>query len=192
MRLTAGFQRYASLLNHVDQSRIFDSDLFANDFLNAVVIPSDDPLYREKRARLAENDLSTQQTFQLSAIETNPLPENLLPYLRMCYATSEEELWAVEFSSNAHPVSPINEAQVLANLHDHLTQRLSAYRTSIEEDEAVLASNQIGPREAVATRLLRIEKIILKNALHQVESHTHYSTSMNDAKSYIKNGVRFA
>jgi hypothetical protein len=160
--------------------------------VNAVVIPSDDPLYREKRARLAENDLSTQQTFQLSAIESNPLPENLLPYLRMCYATSEEELWAVEFNPNAQPVSPINEAQVLSNLHHHLTQRLGAYRSSIEEDEAVLANSKTGPREAVATRLLRIEKIILKNALHQVESHTHYSTSANDAKSHIKNGVRFA
>lgn len=46
-----------------------------------------------------------------------------------------------------------------------LKQRLSRYRTTIEEDEAVIANPASGPRETVAARLLRIEKRILGRSL---------------------------
>ena len=38
---------------------------------------------------------------------------------------------------------------------------LCRYRTSIEEDEAIVASSSAGPRQKVAARLVRIEKTIL-------------------------------
>ena len=51
----------------------------------------------------------------------------------------------------------------------HLRRRLGAYGTSIEEDDAIVASEAAGPREKVAARLLRIEKRILGVALEKVE-----------------------
>jgi hypothetical protein len=134
----------------------------------AVVIPSDDPLYREKRARLAELDLSTQQTFQLSAVDVSPLPPLLLPYLRLCYASTQEELWAVQFGDQAGPVSTANEAKALGHLGSHLGRRLKGYRRSVEEDDAIIADPSTGPRQAVAARLLRIEKRILQRAVAQL------------------------
>ncbi len=38
------------------------------------------------------------------------------------------------------------------------------YRTSCEEDEAIISSTTAGPRQKVAARLLRIEKVILRGA----------------------------
>lgn len=38
------------------------------------------------------------------------------------------------------------------------------YRTSCEEDEAIISSTTAGPRQKVAARLLRIEKAILRGA----------------------------
>jgi hypothetical protein len=46
-----------------------------------VTLPSEDPLYRAKRARMAELNLSTQHTFQLA--RDGALPPDLLPYLRL-------------------------------------------------------------------------------------------------------------
>ena len=40
----------------------------------------------------------------------------------------------------------------------------SRYRTSIAEDEAIIADETLGPRPRVAARLLRIEKRILEGA----------------------------
>ena len=39
------------------------------------------------------------------------------------------------------------------------------YKTSIEEDDGVVADPSAGPRQKVAARLLRIEKSILSGAL---------------------------
>jgi len=129
-------------------------------------MPSDDPLYREKRARLAEQDLSTQQTFQLSSSE--PLPAALLPYLRLVFASTMEELWAVDFGPEAKPISAANEAQVLSQLMHQLRRRLAAYKTTIAEDTAIIEDPTTGPRQTVAARLLRIEKGILQGALGEV------------------------
>ena len=134
-----------------------------------MTLPSSDPLYRPKCSRLAatEPELSTQQTFQLPRTEA-PLPPDLLPHLRVSFAETEEEMWRVRFGDAAAPISPANEALVLSSLAAHLRQRLGRYRTSDEEDEAVIADAACGPRRQVAARLLRIEKGILRAALAQV------------------------
>jgi hypothetical protein len=149
-----------------------------------VTLPSDDPLFRQKRQKLSEVGLSTQQTFQLSRSE--PLPQNLLPYLRCAFASTEEELAKVVIpgssgdsngdadASNAAaaaagPVSDVNEKTALAQLAGELTRRLAGYRTTIEEDNAVVADTALGARERVAARLLRIEKAILQSALAEVQ-----------------------
>lgn len=43
-----------------------------------------------------------------------------------------------------------------------LRLRLSRYRTTIEEDEAIIADPAYGPRPTVAARLLKAEKRILQ------------------------------
>ena len=45
-----------------------------------------------------------------------------------------------------------------------LTEFVCRYKTSREEDDAVVADPRAGPREKVAARLLRIEKSILSGA----------------------------
>ncbi len=42
------------------------------------------------------------------------------------------------------------------------------YRTTIEQDEATIADPHSGARATVAARLVRIEKIILQQALDQL------------------------
>ena len=159
----------------------------------AVIIPSDDPLYRKKRSRLAEHDLSTQQTFQLSV--NNFLPPTILPYLRLTFATSEDELWKVQFdvkgSGGAAPVSPANEAKVLATLSAHLQRRLSEYKTTVEEDAAIIADPTTGPRQTVASKLLRIEKKILQGALAQVMRQPGAAEAIASGAAVGSAGVKF-
>jgi len=131
-----------------------------------IIIPSHDPFYRMKRGRLAELQFSTQQTFQLSAMD--PLPENLLSYLRLTFAKSEEDIWKVEFGTSAACISEQNECIVLSALINHLQERLGGYKTSIDEDDAVIADPSSTPRHAVASRLLRIEKTILLGTLNSI------------------------
>ncbi|PSC74659.1 3-oxoacyl-[acyl-carrier] synthase chloroplastic isoform B [Micractinium conductrix] len=137
----------------------------------SITIPSEDPLYRMKRDKLAEQGLSTQQTFQLTAAA--PLPPQLLPYLRVVHATRAEDVAVVQLgegvtwqcSERALQVAPENELTALNQLITVLRLRLSRYRTTIEEDEAVIADPTVKPRHAVAARLLRSEKGILNMAL---------------------------
>lgn len=51
------------------------------------------------------------QTFQLSAAA--PLPEQLLPYLRVVHATCEADVAAAAFGEGAAPVAPANELTAL-------------------------------------------------------------------------------
>ena len=141
----------------VDESNPFDK------LPLSVTIPSNDPLYRLKRDRLAELGLSTQQVFQLS--RRQPLPPQLLPYLRLTNSLTREEVWVVDFGAGSGPVAAGNEREVLSQLIGHLRLRLAAYRTSIAEDEATIADPHSGPRQTAAARLVRIEKQILQQVL---------------------------
>lgn len=46
-----------------------------------------------------------------------------------------------------------------------LRRRQAAYRTTIEQDDVIIADPTTGPRQTVAARLLRIEKQILAGAM---------------------------
>lgn len=130
-------------------------------------IPNNDPLFPQKRYLLQQHNMSSQQSFQLQ--RHHDLPPNLLPYLRLGHCTSSDELKQHgAFSQNSAALPPHQEAQVLQNLASCLQQRLQRYRTSQEEDDAVVVDPRAGPREKVAARLLRIEKSILSGALAKV------------------------
>lgn len=130
-------------------------------------IPNNDPLFPQKRYLLQQHNMATQQSFQL--LRCQDLPPNLLPYLRLGHCSSAEELKQHgAFSQSSAPLPPQHEAQVLQNLASCLQQRLQRYKTSKQEDDAVVVDPRAGPREKVAARLLRIEKSILSGALDKV------------------------
>lgn len=158
-----------------------------------VTIPSDDPLYRLKMQKLADNgNLSTQQTFQLS--RSNPLPDQLLAYLCCAFATTEEEINEVEFpddessvegrtrrdatsmpgpDSSSSPSAMVKAGKsarrALNQLSMELERRLSKYGTTIAEDDAIVDDPDTGARERVSARLLRIEKSILLAAQRKLK-----------------------
>ena len=142
--------------------------------LLTVTIPTTDPLFRLKRGRLAEEGagLTTQHTFQLSRRRdgAHALPKPLLPFLWLALARSPEQVAAVEFEgeAGAAPEESI-EKIALSLLSRRLRERLGRYRSTVEEDDAAIASGGLGARRLVATRLLRLEKLILVDALAQVE-----------------------
>jgi hypothetical protein len=156
-----------------------------------VVIPSDDPLYREKRNKLGENELSTQQTFQMTRGTDSPLPDTVLPYLRLTFATTKEEVQAVTFGKDAKPVGEANEARVLAQLAGYLQKRLAGYKTTIQQDASTIANPCSGARQTVAARLLRIEKYILQGALEQVMAQPGAAEAIAKGAATGSGGVKF-
>ena len=72
---------------------------------------------------------------------------------------------------------------------EHFTPcSLSRYRTTIEQDEATIADPHTGARATVAARLVRIEKIILQQALDQLlrlpgaEEASRHAPPMSEVK----------
>lgn len=133
-----------------------------------ITIPSDDPLFRMKRSIVSEHGLSTNQTFQLSA--SNPVPENLLAYLRLTFARTEEDVKKATFDKSDTLLSEENERVALSALMAHLQKKLDGYATSMEQDDDIISDQQSTARQVVAARLLRAEKSILFEALQQTSN----------------------
>jgi hypothetical protein len=126
----------------------------------------DDGLAQARRAALASAGASSDATFKLT--RSGGLPAGLLPALRLALCADAGVLAspaAAAAAAAAGPLSPANEAAALTALSGRLTARLAGYRTTVEEDEATIASPDAGPRAKVAARLLRLEKLTLAAAL---------------------------
>ena len=175
------------LLNYgiVDESNPSDAESVT------ITLPNDDPLFAAKRAALQRGSSATTATFKLTA--KDPLPAGLIPYLRLAFCPDEAFVAGADplkaaaggeaspssssssssspssSSSSPPPLGPEVEAAALGALMRHLRRRLSAYGTTIAEDDATVASEGAGPRQKVAARLLRIEKRILGAALQRAE-----------------------
>lgn len=133
-----------------------------------VTIPTDDPFFRMKRSIVSEHGLSTSQTFQLSA--SNPIPQNLLPYLRLTFARTEADIRRASFDGNEIVISEENERVALSALMAHLQKKLDGYASSMEQDEDTISDPTSTARQVVAARLLRAEKSILFGALQQTST----------------------
>ena len=119
-----------------------------------------DPLAAPRRAALAAAGASSDAEFKLTR-GGGGLPVGLLPALRLALCDDGAVLGdatAAAAAATAGPLSPANEAAALTALHSRLSARRAAYRTSVAEDEGVIASSDAGPRAKVAARLLRLEK----------------------------------
>lgn len=122
------------------------------------------------RAALAAAGAASSADFKVSAAQ--PLPAGLLPYMRLALADEAAlergDAAALAAAAAAGPLSPANEATAVGALARRLRERLAGYKTSVGEDEATLASPTAGPRQKVAARLLRLEKLALTAALDAV------------------------
>eukprot|EP00850_Spirogloea_muscicola_P015660 SM000122S25767 [mRNA] locus=s122:180611:184141:- [translate_table: standard] len=135
-----------------------------------------DPLYQNKRAIVQKNDRLTIQTFQASAAfdiykgREREAVMDMLPYLRLGHVSDPEDMDSVGFAEGPIcPVSPCNERAVLGQLAGYFQSKLDGYKSTLEEDNAVIADEQTCPKKKVATQLLRIEKRILNSSLSTVQ-----------------------
>ena len=133
-----------------------------------VTIPNNnDDLFRLKRTIVSSEslNLSTSQTFQLSL--SKPIPDNMLPYLRLAFATTEADCRKVDFACDGTncTISNENEALVLSALMAHIQKKLDGYLTSMDQDESTIADSASTARQVVAAKLLRGEKAILLESL---------------------------
>jgi len=128
-------------------------------------ISQNDPLLNVKRAALKAGGMSTRQDFKLS--RQSPVPEQLLPFLRLAHAETPEEVAAVSLEGAGAPANPHNESLAVSHLVGHLRARLSAYPTTVEMDRIMEQDPRASAKQRVAARLVRIEKEILQAGLDQ-------------------------
>ncbi|XP_002986460.2 ribulose-1,5 bisphosphate carboxylase/oxygenase large subunit N-methyltransferase, chloroplastic [Selaginella moellendorffii] len=130
-----------------------------------------DPFYQNKRIIVQKNNRLTIQNFQIFKGREKEAVLEMLPYLRLGHVSDPYHMESV-FSAEGPtcPVSACNERAVLDQLAQYFQERIAKYKTTIDEDRALLedCSSDINPKQRVATQLLLIEKEILHNTLDVV------------------------
>lgn len=105
--------------------------------------PSDGQLFYDKRAYLHESGIYTMDA-RLSCSHSDPNTREGFSFARLIVAT-EDEFTTMKRKSPAHSSPPIsfeNEIRALQYLRNLMTTQLGLYETTIEEDNAILASKQ--------------------------------------------------
>uniref|UniRef100_A0A383VYM3 Rubisco LSMT substrate-binding domain-containing protein n=1 Tax=Tetradesmus obliquus TaxID=3088 RepID=A0A383VYM3_TETOB len=172
------------LLNYgiVDESNPYDK------LPLVVTLPANDPLYKVKRGILQEENLSTLQTFDMK--RGQPLPPLLLPYLRLAFATTHEQLDKVVFSEGAAAFDPQLEQIAACHLAAHLNERMAGYKHPLWRDLEILEDPEASPRQKVAARLTKIEKSILQGCLDAVGTCAPCLDAANSPKTSL--AVKFS
>lgn len=129
-------------------------------------LSTEDPLYQEKRMVAQRNGKLSIQAFQVHAGKEKAAVVDMLPYLRLGYVSDPSDMQSVITSQGpVCPVSPCVERAVLDQLLNYFRTRLSCYSTTLTEDDALLADQNLNPKRRVATQLVRLEKKILHACL---------------------------
>ncbi|XP_031095961.1 uncharacterized protein LOC116000081 [Ipomoea triloba] len=132
---------------------------------------TEDPQYQDKRLAAQRNGKSSVQAFHVYVGREKETISEMLPYLRLGYVSDPSEMQFVLSSQGpVCPVSPCTERAVLDQLAEYFKTRLLRYPTTLSEDEALLADNDLDPKKRVATQLVRLEKRILNTCL-QITLH---------------------
>ncbi|KAL5717713.1 [histone H3]-lysine(4) N-trimethyltransferase [Ranunculus cassubicifolius] len=127
---------------------------------------TEDPQYQDKRMVAQRNGKLSVQVFQVIAGKEKEAVLDMLPYMRLGYVTDPSDIESVISSQGPTcPMSPCMERAVLDQLSNYFKQRLAAYPTTLEEDEALLADIDVDPRKRVATQLVMLEKKMLNACL---------------------------
>ncbi|KAL3629108.1 hypothetical protein CASFOL_026330 [Castilleja foliolosa] len=126
----------------------------------------EDPQYQDKRLAAQRNGKLSVQNFQVSVGKEKEAVMDMLPYLRLGYVSDPSDMQSVLSSQGPIcPVSSCMERAVLDQLAEYFIIRLSGYPTTLAEDEILLVDPNLNPKQRVATKLVRLEKKILKACL---------------------------
>lgn len=131
---------------------------------------TEDPLYQDKRMVAQSNGKLSIQAFHVLAGKEKEAVADMLPYMRLGYVSDPSEMHSVISSQGPIcPVSPCAERAVLDQLLGYFRGRLSRYPTTLTEDDALLAEQDLNPKIRVATQLVRLEKKMLHACLQATE-----------------------
>lgn len=126
----------------------------------------EDPEYQNKRIVAQRNGKLAVQNFQVYVGREKEAVLEMLPYLRLGYVTDRAEMESVISSQGPIcPVSPCTERAVLDQLVAHFEARLAGYPSTLSQDEAMLADDNLDPKKRVAVQLVKSEKKILHACL---------------------------
>lgn len=110
--------------------------------------------------------MSTMQTFDLK--RSQPLPPMLLPYLRLAYATTPEQVHKVQLEESTPGFDEQLDQTVACQLAAHLQERMAGYKHPLWRDLEIVDDPTATPRQKIAARLTKIEKSILQGCLDEV------------------------
>lgn len=128
-------------------------------------IPESDPFFGDKLDIAELNGLGEIAYFDIML--GRPLPPSMLPYLRLVAIGGTDAFLLESIFRNSiwgHlelPVSRVNEETICRVVRDACSSALSCYHTTIEEDEKLMESRNLGPRSDIALGIRAGEKKVL-------------------------------
>ncbi|KAJ0988277.1 hypothetical protein J5N97_006633 [Dioscorea zingiberensis] len=129
-------------------------------------IAESDPFYGDKLDIAESNGFGETAYFDIAL--GSALPPSMLPYLRLVALGGPDAFLLESIFRNSiwgHlelPVSRANEEMICCVVRDACKSALSAYQTTIEEDEELLEKGQLDPRVKIAVGIRVGEKKVLQ------------------------------
>ncbi|XP_072977141.1 ribulose-1,5 bisphosphate carboxylase/oxygenase large subunit N-methyltransferase, chloroplastic [Typha angustifolia] len=129
-------------------------------------ISESDPFYGDKLNIAESNGLGETAYFDI--VLGSSLPPLVLPYLRLIALGGTDAFLLESIFSNSiwgHlelPVSPANEETICRVVRDACKSALSAYQTTVEEDEELMRSGNLDSRLRIAVGIRAGEKKVLQ------------------------------
>lgn len=128
-------------------------------------ISESDPFYDDKLDVAEANGMEDTAYFDI--VKGKPLPSSILPYLRLVALGGTDAFLLESIFRNSiwdHlqlPVSRVNEETICRVVRTACKTALSAYHTTIEEDEKLIEEGNMGPRAKIAVGIRSSEKKVL-------------------------------
>lgn len=144
-----------------------ESNPSRDSFTVTLEISESDPFYGDKLDIAEANGLG--ETAYFDVILNEPLPPQMLPYLRLlCIGGTDAFLLEALFRNSVWghlelPLSPDNEESICQAMRDACKSALADYHTTIEEDEELSGRENLQPRLAIAIGVRAGEKKVLQH-----------------------------
>ncbi|KAK9119172.1 hypothetical protein Scep_017265 [Stephania cephalantha] len=137
-----------------------------NVYTLTLEIPESDPFFGDKLDIAEANGF--QETAYFDIILGRPLPQGLLPYLRLVALEGPDAFLLESIFRNSiwgHlelPISRTNEELICQVVRDACKTALSNYHTTIEEDEKLMQQGNLDPKLEIAVGVRAGEKKVLE------------------------------
>lgn len=137
-----------------------------NTYTLTLEIPESDPFFGDKLDVAETNGMSETAYFDITLGE--PLPPTMIPYLRLVALRDTDAFLLESIFRNSiwgHlelPVSRDNEELICRVVRDACRAALSAYSTTIDEDEKLLEQGGLEPKKEIAVGTRLGEKKVLR------------------------------